>query len=103
MREDLERLLRDTTLTTLALAIAIGWSLFEVCRGAATLVDGLTTHAGNPNSDAIIVNGYGLTWMVGHHILTFDALVIGLVELAVALGVAVIVRRRVEPRAMVAS
>jgi hypothetical protein len=95
MREDLERLLRDTTLTTLALAIAVGWSLFQVCHGTATLVDGLTTHVNNAGTDGFAINGYGMTWAVGHRLLSLDSLVVGLVELAVALAVAVFVRRRI--------
>jgi hypothetical protein len=41
MRDGFDRLLRDLTLVTLALAIAIGWSLIQVATGVATLVGGL--------------------------------------------------------------
>jgi hypothetical protein len=36
MREHVERLLAQTTLVTLALAIAVGWSLFQVAEGSPT-------------------------------------------------------------------
>jgi hypothetical protein len=36
----------------------------------------------------------GLTWTVSNHIITLDALAVGLIELAVAVGVVVYLRRR---------
>jgi hypothetical protein len=38
VRASLDRLLRDLTLVTLALAIALGWALFQVADGLATFV-----------------------------------------------------------------
>jgi hypothetical protein len=43
MRNALERLLGDLTLVTLALAIALGWALFQVGEGIADLVSNLLT------------------------------------------------------------
>ena len=40
VRSDLEQLLRDTTLTTLVFAIALGWSLFQVVSGLGYLIVG---------------------------------------------------------------
>lgn len=38
MQDALEQLLRDLTLVTIALAIALGWALFQVAQGVAQLV-----------------------------------------------------------------
>ncbi len=93
MRDDLERLLDDITLVTLALAIAVGYALFQFAHGVAVLVDGAATHL--PSGDLFGgVSGYGLTWQVGHHLLSFDSLVVGAIELVVALAAAVWVARR---------
>ena len=85
MREDLERLLDDITVVTLAIAIAVGWSLYQLAHGIAAFVDGLLTHV--PSADS---GGYiGLTWVVGHRLVAVDGIVYGAVELLVALAVAV--------------
>jgi hypothetical protein len=88
MRDDLERLLDDLTLVTLALAIAAGWSLYQVAHGFATFVDALSV---NPENVGV---ANGLTWVVGGRYVTLDGLVIGLLELAVVLIVAVFIARR---------
>jgi hypothetical protein len=95
MREDLDRLLDDLTLMTLGLAIALGWSLYQVAHGVAVLLDGLSTHLA-PQEDPFssVVAGGGMTWAIGHHILTLDQLVVGLIELAVVLAVALWLSRR---------
>ena len=95
MREDVERLLQDLTLGTLVFGIAIGWSLYSVAHGAAVFVDGLTTHLSSQDSPfSQTVSGGGLTWAVGHHIVTLDPLLIGLVELALVIAAAIYVNRR---------
>jgi hypothetical protein len=98
MRDDLERLFDDLTLGTLVFGIAIGWSLYSVAHGFAVLIDGLTTHLSSregPFSETVA--GGGLSWSVGHHIVTLDALLIGLVELAVVVAAAVYLRARRSP------
>jgi hypothetical protein len=97
MRIEFERLIRDVTLTTLAFAIALGWSLYQVAAGLAFFVTTLLQRF-NPND----FNGgpaYGdLSWAVGHHVLAFGSLLRGLIELAVVLGTILLVRRKITPR-----
>jgi hypothetical protein len=87
-----EEVLADVKLTTLAFAIAIGWSIYQVAYGVGQLVDGLLTHLSSDGS------GFGptgaLTWVVGHHIVSLDTLLVGVLELTTALVVAAFVRRR---------
>jgi hypothetical protein len=87
---ELENILRDVTMTGLAFAIAIGWSLLQVAQGVSTFVEGLATHVSDQGSFA----AGAMTWTVGHHVLTIDGLVTGLVELAVVLATAAYVRSR---------
>ena len=95
MHEDVEKLLQDLTLGTLVFGIAIGWSLYSVAHGAAVFIDGLTTHLSSQDSPfSQTVSGGGLSWAVGHHIVTLDPLLIGLVELAVVMTAAVFVNKR---------
>jgi hypothetical protein len=96
MRADLEKLLRDTTLVTLALAIGFGWSLYHLAQGIAQFIDTLTANV--PKDEPL---GYfepgssgGLTWRVGHRVLTLDGILQGLIELAVVATVAVLISRR---------
>ena len=102
MQDELGRLLRDATLLTLAFAIAIGWSLFQFARGVAIFLDALTTHL-PPGTNSRFVplynEGSGLTWIVGRRVISLDGMFIGLVEVAVVVLVAVIVRRRMSPQA----
>ena len=105
MRESLERLLRDLTLVTLVLAIAIGWSLIQVAEGFAELVAGLLYELPDEASES--GPGFGfffpsqfagvLVWNVGGRVLTLGALVAGLVQLGVVLVVAAFVYRRSRP------
>jgi hypothetical protein len=95
MRADLEKLLRDTTLVTLALAIGLGWSLYQFANGVGNMVVGLlAVHASNnfAYSDQL------LAWRVGGRVLVLYGVVYGLVELAVTLGVALLVRERLQPK-----
>ena len=97
LRDDLERLLEDVTLLTIGFAIALGWSLFQFARGVATFVDGLTTHL-PPNDEGGFSFGSvggGMTWQVGHHIVSLDGMLTGLIELLLVLAVAVYVRARI--------
>jgi hypothetical protein len=91
VRADLERLLDDVTLVTLALAIAVGWSLYELAHGVATFVDGLFTHI--PTGEGSYETE-GLTWIVGHHVVALDGMLVGALELSIALAAAVWVARR---------
>ncbi len=97
VREHLDRLLAQTTLVTLTLAIAIGWSLFQVAKGVADLVNGLLTEPAG-SGFGVFVRSQPATWIVHGRVLTLTTLVEGLVELAVVLLVAVLIARR--PRAV---
>ncbi|HEU5491497.1 MAG TPA: hypothetical protein VFU84_11945 [Gaiellaceae bacterium] len=101
MRDAFDRLLRDLTLVTLALAIALGWSLIQVAEGVAGLFAGLLYEIdgndGGPNffaPYALTRWGGVLTWDVGGRVLSLGPLVAGLVQLGVVLAVAVFVYRR---------
>jgi hypothetical protein len=92
MRETIDRLLRDVTLTSLALAIALGWSLVRVAQGVSDTVTNLLTH--RSSSDLLdLTGGQPLTWVVGHRVLSLYSLVSGVVELAVVFAVALLVLR----------
>ena len=89
----LDRLLRDATLVTLALALALGWTLVLAAQGAAETISELLTH--HPKSDLIDVQGTRpLTWGVDGRYLTIYSLVSGLVAFALVLAVALLVRKR---------
>jgi hypothetical protein len=94
MREHLDRLLGQTTLVTLALAIAVGWSLFQVAKGVGDLVNGLLTKYPSGTPLSVVAATQPATWIVDGRVLTFTTLIEGAVELAcVVLVAAVIVRR----------
>lgn len=96
MREALDGLIRDVTLVTLALAIAIGWSLFQVAAGFGELVSTLLIdYHGNAEIIAASRLSEPLTWDVGGRILTLGPLLRGSVELAAALLIALFVRRQI--------
>ncbi|HEX7626789.1 MAG TPA: hypothetical protein VF379_07005 [Gaiellaceae bacterium] len=96
MQKRLDELMRDVTLVTLAFAIASGYSLYQLAHGVATFVDDLTTHY--PPHTTIPVYapppGEGLTWVVGHRLVTLDSLFVGLIELALVVLAAVYVKNR---------
>ena len=95
MREHIDRLLAQTSIVTLALGMAIGWSLFQVAKGVADLVEGLLTKYPSGSSQLIeFQNSQPATWIVGRRVLTFTTLITGAVELAVVLVVAALVARR---------
>ena len=96
MKLDLGGIVRDVPLSTLALGIALGYSLLATANGVATFIEGLAEHGhgvhdlvGNyfPGSQ------YGLTWIFGGHVFAFGQLVLGLIELGTVLLVAGFVRR----------
>jgi hypothetical protein len=96
LRDELERLLEDLSLLTIAFAIALGWSLFQLAHGVANFVDGLTTHLSSNDGGGFTAYeaGGGLTWEVGHHIVTLDGVLFGLLELAFVLAIAAFVRSK---------
>jgi hypothetical protein len=101
MRDELDKLLEDVTLLTIAFAIALGWSLFQVARGVAAFIDGLVIHlpGGQDGGIPYFGQGTGLTWVVRHHLVTLDGILTGIVELAIVLAVAAFVRTRAERQA----
>lgn len=97
MRDDLGKLLRDTTLVTLALAIGFGWSLFQLAQGVAEFIDTLTANVSKSVSLGFFVEvpGFGgLTWRVGNRVIVLDGILKGLIELAVVSAAAMFVQRR---------
>jgi len=97
MRETVERLLRDATLVTLALALALGWTLVLVGQGLAETVTTLLTHY-PPGDLHGLPEGRPLTWIVGSRILTVSSLVSGLIAFGLAFAVAIAVDRRTRRR-----
>ena len=97
LRAQLEDLRRDAPLVTLALGIAAAYALLDIAHGVAGFIEGLLT---NQSSDgglpiSFLTGGNdGLSWRLGHRVLTFDRLVTGLIELGVVVSAAVLVRRR---------
>ena len=93
MRERLDALISDLTLTSIALGIAIGYALFQVGRGLAATITTLLHHY--PSADLrVIAHGDSLTWQVGSRVFTIGDLLGGLIELAVVVGVAMFVTAR---------
>lgn len=93
MRTELERLLREVTLVTLAFAIALGWSLYQAVSGLAGFITTLLQRF----SSSDLTSPFGdLSWTVGHHVLVFGPLLRGVIELAVVLCVILLVRRHAE-------
>ena len=94
MREHLDRLLAQTSIVTLALGIAVGWSLFQVAKGVADLVQGLLTKYPSGSQYTQYVKSQSATWIVGGRVLTLTSLITGLVELAIVLVVAGLIATR---------
>ena len=88
----MERLLRETTLTTVAFAIALGWSLYQVASGLGYLIV-----LALPNSGGANPFGTRIGWSWGGHIFEFQGLLQGLIEFAVILAVILVVQRRSRP------
>jgi hypothetical protein len=94
MRNSLDRLLGDVTLVTLALAIALGWSLFQVAAGLSAFVSTLLIE-----TDAGLILratrlGEPLTWEVKGRVFMLGPLLRALIEVAVVLLVALWIRSR---------
>ena len=97
LREELDHLCRDVPLTTLALGIAAGFAILDLGRGVSSFVEGLLTN--EHHSDFISASFFsgtsgGLSWQVGHRVLTFDRILSALIELAVVAIAAIVVARR---------
>jgi hypothetical protein len=93
LRRDLDGLFRDTTLTTLAFAIAFGWSLFQVASGLGSLIT-TAVHGFDTGGDSFGVVG-ALVWKVGDHFVVFDQLVQGLIAFGGVLTFLLLVPRSV--------
>ncbi len=90
MRTELDRLLRDTTLTTLALVIALGWSLYQVGAGVAGLITIGLQDTGSEGGKPPLSVGWG------DHVFYFEPLLHDLIALAAVLAVVLVVQRRSE-------
>ena len=87
--------MRDVQLMTLALAIAFGLALLETAQGVANFVQGLAEH-GSGAREAQFAFGTSLNWRFGGHLFAFGGFVEGLIELAVVLLAAILVRRHAQ-------
>ena len=107
MKVNLAGVLRDVPLTTLAFAIALGWSLYQTALGVGTFIESVTIHVHSTDqlgfTEYIPGYGGGLTWIWGHHVFTFGQFVVGLTELGTVLLVALLVRRLSSPAAPAAA
>ena len=81
--------MQDTTLTSLAFAIALGWSLIQVVEGLGALITTALPNSGGGDYPFPVL---GWTW--GGHIFDFQQLLYGVIEFAVVLVVFLLVRRR---------
>jgi hypothetical protein len=93
-----DRLLRDGTLVSFALAIALGWTLYRVASGLSQVVATLFIQASG--NDFLFGSRLSepFTWRVGDtHILTLGPLFRALIEFGVVLAVALFVRSRYRP------
>jgi hypothetical protein len=95
VREDLAALVKDVGLTTIGLGVALGYALLSFATGVAVFVDGLLTHVSS--SDSVGYSGQGLSWLVGHRLVSLDQVLIGAIELAVVLAAVYYVRRAGRP------
>ena len=94
MRDSLDRFLDDITLLTLAFAVALGWSLYQVAHGVALLIDGLLIHVSPGDSGTYLAGGgTGASWVVDNRVLSFDNLIVGLIELITVLAALALVQR----------
>jgi hypothetical protein len=95
MRRALDSLLRDLTLVSIALAIALGWSLFQLASGVSDLITLFFVNYDAENA-AAFGSSQPLTWTVGDRVLSFYPLLRGAVQLVVVLAVALFIRSRYE-------
>jgi hypothetical protein len=97
LRDELDRFLEDVTLLTVAFAIALGWSLYSVAHGVANCIDELTVHYPPSDQSSFPSGGNAngeLSWDLGRHVITLDPILVGLLQLAIVLAVAMYVRSR---------
>ena len=94
MRDHIDSFLDQTTLVALALAIAVGWSLFQVAKGVADFVNGLLTKYPPGTELSLVANSQPATWIVHGRLLTFTTFIEGAVEFAFVVFVAVWVGRQ---------
>lgn len=102
MKVNLAGVLRDIPLTTLAFAIALGWSLYQLAYGVGIFIEGVTSHGDGLNRVGFLdlpQYGTALTWVWGHHLFAFGQFVFGLLEVGTVLLVAMLVRRFSSPTA----
>ncbi len=83
--------MRDTTLTTLAFAIALGWALYQLAASIA----GFITTAIQRTGDSGGFPPFSLHW--GDHVFYFLPLLQSLMVVAVVLAVVLVVQRRSRP------
>ena len=93
VRDAFDRLLRDGTMVAVALAIGLGWALFQVAEGVSAAVSTFLTDYGG-GDERLHAFFEPLTWSVGGRVLMLGPLLRGLVELAVVLAVAMLVTCR---------
>lgn len=100
MKLSLVALIRDVSLVTLALGLALGWSLYQIALGVAYFVEDISIHGALAASDgryAVPVTVGAFTWVVRGRILNLDQLVMGLIDLGSILAIALLIesmRRR---------
>ena len=99
MRDRVDALFREVTLVTLALAIALGWTLVNVATALANAVTILLTHADNDELTAY-QREQPLTWVIGSRVLTLGPLLTALIELAVVAAIAAYLVERRRPDAI---
>lgn len=82
-------MLRDGILVRFGLAVAAGFALLDLARGAATTVTALLTPRDGDDEDFYLGRyGYALTWRIGDRVLTLEEFLKGAIELAIVLLVA---------------
>lgn len=86
MRADLERIMEDTSLLTIAFAVALGWCLFEFASGVGFVLVGALETSEGPRPG-------GPNVRIADRVLVFGPLLQGTIELLVVLAVMVSARR----------
>jgi hypothetical protein len=101
--DDLIRFMREPSWISLALAIPLGWSVFQLAHGVAAFVDALFFHLPPRQAGlggiyaypiAYASGGGALTWGVHQHVVTLDGILIGAIEVTLVVLVATFVARR---------
>lgn len=101
-RAALTALIRDTSLVTLACAIALGWALFQVAEGLATFV---LTFTGEYERNRLAIYpdiapafSAPLLWEAGGRLIYLAPLVAGIIEFGLVLLVVLAIRRATSER-----